>query len=66
MIAVFYSSRLDAYFLTIIAGIENTKSVASDFSNAISFFFSFVHSFLVATMIMDGKIMMITDMKRPL
>ena len=31
--AVFCSSRLDAYFLTIIAGIENTERVASDFSN---------------------------------
>ena len=30
--AVFCSSRLDAYFLTIIAGIENTERVASDFS----------------------------------
>ena len=30
---VFRSSRLDAYFLTIIAGIENTERVASDFSN---------------------------------
>ena len=31
--AVFCSSRLDAYFLTIIAGIDNTERVASDFSN---------------------------------
>ena len=30
---VFYLFRLDAYFLTIIAGIENTERVASDFSN---------------------------------
>ena len=28
-------SRLDAYFLIIIAGIENTERVASDFSNDI-------------------------------
>ena len=33
LLAVFCSSRLDAYFLTIIAGIENTERVASDFSN---------------------------------
>ena len=31
--AVFRSFRLDAYFLTIIAGIYNTERVASDFSN---------------------------------
>ena len=31
--AVFCSFRLDAYFLTIIAGIENTDRVASHFSN---------------------------------
>ena len=31
--AVFYLSRLDAYFLIIIAGIDNTERVASDFSN---------------------------------
>ena len=31
--AVFRSSRFDAYFLTIIAGIENIERVASDFSN---------------------------------
>ena len=31
--AVFRSSRLDEYFLTIIVGIENTERVASDFSN---------------------------------
>ena len=34
LLAVFRSSRLDAYFLTIMAGIENTERVASDFSNA--------------------------------
>ena len=34
--AFFCSSRLDAYFLTIIAGIDNTERVASDFSNDIS------------------------------
>ena len=33
--AVFRLSRLDAYFLTIIAGIENTERVASDFSNVL-------------------------------
>ena len=33
--AVFRSSRLDAYFLTIIAGIDNTERVASDFFNGI-------------------------------
>ena len=33
MLAVFCLSRLDAYFLTIIAGIDNTERVASDFSN---------------------------------
>ena len=33
---VFRSSRLDAYFLTIIGGIENTERVASDFSNEYS------------------------------
>ena len=32
--AVFRSSRLVAYFLTIIAGIGNTQRLASDFSNA--------------------------------
>ena len=31
--AVFRSFRLDAYFLTIIAGIINTERVAYDFSN---------------------------------
>ena len=31
--AVFCSFRLDAYFLTIIAGIENTERVTCDFSN---------------------------------
>ena len=30
---VFCLFRYDAYFLTIIAGIENTEGVASDFSN---------------------------------
>ena len=34
--AVFRLSRLDAYFLTIIAGIENTERVASDFSYALA------------------------------
>ena len=29
---VFRSSRLDAYFLTIIAEMENTERLASDFS----------------------------------
>ena len=29
----FCLSRLDAYFLTIIAGIDNTERMASDFSN---------------------------------
>ena len=38
--AVFRLSRLDAYFLTIIAGIENTERVASDFSNAWRYFVS--------------------------
>ena len=31
--AVFCLSKLDAYFLTTIAGIDNTERVASDFSN---------------------------------
>ena len=31
--AFFCLFRLDAYFLTIIAGIDNTERVASDFSN---------------------------------
>ena len=30
-----FLSRLNAYFLIIIAGIENTERVASDFSNDI-------------------------------
>ena len=34
--AVFCLSKLDAYFLTIIAGIDNTERVASDFSNAMA------------------------------
>ena len=33
--AVFRSSKSDIFFLTIIAGIENTERVASDFSNAL-------------------------------
>ena len=33
LLAVFHLSRLDTYFLTIIAGIENTERVAYDFSN---------------------------------
>ena len=35
----FILSRLDAYFLTIITGIENTERVASDFSNAKKYVF---------------------------
>ena len=31
------SFLLDAYFLTIIAGIENTERVAYDFSNVCNF-----------------------------
>ena len=31
--AVFCSSRLHAFFLSIITGIDNTERVASDFSN---------------------------------
>ena len=34
LLAFFHLSKYDAYFLTIIiAGIDNTKRVASDFSN---------------------------------
>ena len=35
LLAVFRSSKSDTFFLTIIAGIENTERVASDFSNAL-------------------------------
>ena len=32
---VFCSSKFDVYFLTTIAGIDNTERVASDFSNGL-------------------------------
>ena len=36
LLAVFRLSKLDAYFLTIIAGIDNTERVASALSNGLT------------------------------